>query len=323
MRRLCPRRVLLATAAGAAVGLSAMLAVAAPASASPPIPVSGHASCDTQTGGAVVVWEFVNSESRPASVTKLVAVKAPGRGNDPIIPVAAPVTDAESITNADGEPVTGVTVPARKDGKDGTVQLSQRFPKSATGGPVSLTYLWDRAPGATPPVPLCTYPEGGGEQVTATATCDTVTGNATVDWVVTPRPSPVTLTGVTTLPAGELTYVVVGQGAVKDTVTGGIGELRLRPNDKLTFSQTVPAGTTSVTLSYNTREVNWRTTVALTCTKGAAAAASPAANPPGAASTLPKTGNRTGILIGAGAVLLAGGVGVYLVARRRRIRFQP
>lgn len=113
-------RRLIALAGGALVGMTAVFALAAPASAHHPI-VTGKAVCDTTTGEWVVTWQVANSERDITG--KLTAV---------------------SWTPADTE-LTGIEVGSilPKSG-DGVLEGVQKVAADQTGASLEVTAEWWR-----------------------------------------------------------------------------------------------------------------------------------------------------------------------------------
>ncbi|HEU5107917.1 MAG TPA: LPXTG cell wall anchor domain-containing protein [Micromonosporaceae bacterium] len=176
--------------------------------------------------------------------------------------------------------------------------------------------------------------------VSGTAVCDTETGNWVVTWTVSNSEDHV---------AGSLTFAAVAPSSTR--VTNIAYGAVLPAGGSITGEQIAPGSETSASLTVKAKWDNGKfekypqtgtvefegtceeeseqpptPTPTPTETSSPPAEETPVPSPsttpvPGEGGGLPVTGAATGGIVAAAAALLALGVGLFLVARRRRIRF--
>jgi LPXTG-motif cell wall-anchored protein len=353
VKRFPSTRRLAALVGGVLLGATAVLTLAAPASAHHSV-VSGKAVCDTTSGEWVVTWTVNSYAPRDVKHYKLVAVDQ--------TPADSKVTNIVKTTD-DSYPYK----------VDTPLVGEQRLPGDATSASLAVQAKWengfeekgtvgskvDFGGPCKPdrPKPNASFESACDGSVTVTLTNAedakapaefTVEGTGGFSKQATLKPGeslPVTV------PASSAGKIVVTAG--KETFTGGFEapkgcapvKVASRSDcDSLTVSIENPKGTTPVDATLTPKGGDAQTvTVApgeakevkfdaeqgfeVTLTIGDQSGKIPwkqPANCGGAAGggpSLPVTGASIGTAAGIGAVLLAAGVGLFLVVRRRRIRF--
>lgn len=172
--------------------------------------------------------------------------------------------------------------------------------------------------------------------LTGTPTCDTETGQVKVTWTITNDYSTkLTLKDVTSSPT--LTKIVNDakvpkredgkNGVLSETVSVepgtvvSLGFTAKWPNGQ---SQTVPAKTVNTTgiCKEVPPPTKSATPSAQPSASGGAGGGPVSPSTSAAAPALPVTGSQTGLYAGGAVVLLGAGAGLFVVARRRRVKFE-
>ncbi|WP_406067084.1 LPXTG cell wall anchor domain-containing protein [Micromonospora sp. NBC_01638] len=306
-----PFRRLAAIAAGALIGLAGVGAVASPASAHHPEPSGTY--CLASDGQVTVTWKVGNSENIDATITKLVST----------VPTEF----------SGGDLAKDATLPAKGKGVLTSTQ-THRFTEQQPKIELTVEARWERpnrivteerTVAATPAETCAVEPSPSPTSPTPTATpTASPTPSASPSPSQPPAQSPTPTPTATSAPAEPV-------GTVESTC------------DKLTFTIENPADgeTVTLTLTPNKGEAKTLTvkpgetgSVSFAATKGLTV--TPAAE--GLDDTtpiaweqpadcdkdkpaLPLTGAATGGIIAGAALLLAAGAALFVMARRRRVRF--
>lgn len=363
--RLSLRRALAVTGA-AALGLTASLAVASPASAHHPI-VSGQAVCDTETGNWKVTWTVANSERDiEGKITKVVTV--PESTLTTIVPGATlprngkgVLTDEQLVAGNRKSAELTVTAEWRRPGMfggtrkitqsakakvkfSGTCEAPQSKPHAEFASDCEgVTVTLINRKGATKPAEFIVTGEGGFEEKVTV-----VTGQETVR-VPAENAGKISVTESGQLikeyswqkpedceepsqPASpEISYESTCDEfivAFNNPQDGADFTATLTPSQGEAQTVTVAAGESTavkfpaaegltVTISVEGQE-----DVAVAWEKPEDCEAPGEGGGDGDdKDTLPVTGAQVGIIAGGAVLLLAAGVGIFLLARRRRITF--
>ncbi|BCJ54666.1 hypothetical protein Asp14428_61410 [Actinoplanes sp. NBRC 14428] len=313
-----PLRRTTAVAAGALIGLAGVVAFAAPASAHHPI-VSGSASCVNEDGSWQVTWKVANSErDLVGKITNVV------------------LTPADST-------ITGITVEASlPTAGNGTLEGVQTLPPSAESADLSVTAEWQRSQlitatrGAERPVQKPTEkckPETPPTTPTEKPSTPTEEPSTPVEEPSTPVEEPSTPSSEPPAPTKEPEFVYD------------------QDCDSLTVGITVPADwNEDVTVTFKPTKGEAKTvvgkrgkttTVEFPASKGLKVTATPKGYEDEAATitykepancdsagggggdepSLPLTGAAAGSIAAGAGVLLAAGVALFFVARRRKVKF--
>ncbi|MFJ6152928.1 LPXTG cell wall anchor domain-containing protein [Micromonospora profundi] len=315
-----PLRRIAAIAAGALVGLVGVGALAAPASAHHPEPSGTY--CLAADGLTTVTWKVGNSENITAEVTAL--------------------TSTVPNEFRDGNLAVGATLPKKGDGFL-TATQTHRFTERKPKIELTVEARWvrpnrivteHRTVAAKPAGTCAAQPTTPPASPTPTAT-PTVSASPTPSVPASPSPSATTVSPTPTQSPSETptapSVPVEPVGTVESTC------------DKLTFTVENPADGETVTLTLTpnkgevktltvkpgeTGSVSFPATEGLTVTPAADGlddtepiAWEKPAECDGQGGGLPLTGANTTMIAGGAVVLLAAGAGLFVMARRRRLRF--
>ncbi|MET8353326.1 MULTISPECIES: LPXTG cell wall anchor domain-containing protein [unclassified Micromonospora] len=312
IRPKSPFRRTAAVAAGALIGIGAMTTFAAPASAHHPEPSGTY--CLAADGKATVTWKVGNSENIDAEITSVkstigdeftdgdlkVGATLPAKGGDLL-------TGTQTHTFTEKNPKIELTVEARWERPDRIVTEHRTVAATEAG---TCAAEPTPTPTATPtespsPTPSPTTASPSPSQPPAESPSPTPT--------VTPAPAePV---GTVESTCDSLTFTI------ENPADGETVVLTLTPNKGDAKTLTVEPGKTG--------SVSFDATEGLTVTPAAdglddtepIAWEQPAECDEGEGGGLPLTGTNTTLIAGGAVVLLAAGAGLFLVARRRRLRF--
>lgn len=363
--RLSLRRALAVTGA-AALGLTASLAVASPASAHHPI-VTGQAICDTETGNWKVTWTVANSERDiEGKITSVVTV--PESTLTTIVPGATlprkgkgVLTDEQMVAGDRDWAKLTVTAEWTRKGKfhqkrtitksawakvkfDGTCEAPQSKPRAKFASDCEgVTVTLINRKGATKPADFTVTGEGGFEEKVTV-----VKGREAV------RVPAENAGKITVTEGGQLIKEYSWQkpedceepnqpASPEVSYESTCDELIVEfdnPQDGADFTATVtPSQGEAQTVTVATGET---ATVKFPAAEGLTVTISVEGQDdvtvawekpedceaPGEGGgdgddkdTLPVTGAQAGAIAGGAALLLAAGVGIFLLARRRRITF--
>lgn len=282
-------RCVCVVAIGALLGLGGVVALAAPASADH-TEVSGSCQWDQDAGDWLVTWTVDPGTVDGATAYRLAKVTA-GPAEVTASPAEAPVDGFEvtdEFIHPAGEPLVG----------------EQRLPADAEASSLAVRVEWDNGHADESPrigeVTMgtdCAGPDPGVELGQWSFDCSTLTITVTNpsdrDAPVTFAPSagePVSVE----LPAGESTTVQFpsGEGHSVDLLSGG----------------------QSIVDPASPIEITAKAWAEAECDAGAAGDG-------GEGGGLAATGTRVGLIVGGAVALLALGAALFLMARRRRIRF--
>ncbi|WP_327042895.1 LPXTG cell wall anchor domain-containing protein [Micromonospora ureilytica] len=312
-----PFRRVAAIAAGALIGLAGIGAIASPASAHHPEPSGTY--CLTSDGQVKVTWTVGNSENIDAKITTLKSTVpgdfTGGLAKDATLPAKGQgfLTGTQAHRFDEKRPTIELTVEARWVRSDRIVTEERTVAAEPAGTCAAEPTPSPSNPTATPSATPSPTPTAASPSPSQPATqSPTPTPPAT--------PAPAEPVGSVESTCDKLTFTIENP-ADGETVT-----LTLTPNKGEVKTLVVKPGETG--------SVSFDATKGLVVTPAAEglddtapiAWEQPADCAPGQGGgkdepALPLTGAATGGIIAGAAVLLAAGVALFMVARRRRVRF--
>ncbi|MFI6268668.1 LPXTG cell wall anchor domain-containing protein [Micromonospora zamorensis] len=320
IRPKSPFRRIAAVAAGAVIGIGTMTMFAAPASAHHPEPSGTY--CLGSDGQVTVTWKVGNSENIDATITAVSStITSAFTGGD--LKVGATLkpkggelltaTQTHTFSDSKKKPKIELTVEARWERPDRIVTEHRTVPATKSGKCAAQP-----TPSPSSPTPTPT--------TTASPTPTTVSPSPSQPPTESPSPTPTATTppaepvGTVESTCDKLTFTIENPADGKTVV------MTLTPNKGEAKTLTVEPGKTG--------SVSFDAVEGLTVTPAAEglddnepiAWEQPAECAPGQGGgkdepALPLTGAATGGIIAGAVVLLAAGAGLFVMARRRRVRF--
>ncbi|NYH45430.1 LPXTG-motif cell wall-anchored protein [Micromonospora jinlongensis] len=318
IRPKSPFRRIAAVAAGAVIGIGTMATFAAPASAHHPEPSGTY--CLASDGQLTVTWKVGNSENIFAKITAVSSTLSSPLSGD--LKVGATLeakggkrlsaTQTHTLSDPKQKPKIELTVEARWERPDRIVTEHRTVAATKSGKCAAQP---TPSPSSPTPTPTTTA------SPTPTPTPSTVSPSPSTPATETPTPTPTATTppaepvGTVESTCDELTFTIENPADGKTVV------MTLTPNKGEAKTLTVEPGKTG--------SVSFDAVDGLTVTPAAEglddtepiAWEQPAECDKGEGGGLPLTGTNTTLIAGGAVVLLAAGAGLFLVARRRRLRF--
>ncbi|WP_433652377.1 LPXTG cell wall anchor domain-containing protein [Micromonospora zamorensis] len=322
IRPKSPFRRIAAIAAGAVIGIGTMTMFAAPASAHHPEPSGTY--CLASDGQATVTWKVGNSENIDATITAVSStITSAFTGGD--LKVGATLkakggelltaTQTHTFSDSKKKPKIELTVEARWERPDRIVTEHRTVAATKSGMCAAQP---TPSPSSPTPTPTTT--------ASPTPTPTTVSPSPSQTPTESPSPTPTATTppaepvGTVESTCDKLTFTI------ENPADGKIVVMTLTPNKGEAKTLTVEPGKTG--------SVSFDAVEGLTVTPAAEglddnepiAWEKPAECNPGQGGgkdepALPLTGAATGGIIAGAVVLLAAGAGLFVMARRRRVRF--
>jgi hypothetical protein len=281
-----PRRLLAAASiacVGLLAGVVATVASAGPASAAP-ADVSGSCAWDSESSQWVVTWTITNDAPAEVGSFRLASVEATP-AESPVDGLA--VAEPGQFPHDAGQPLEG----------------EQRLPEAATGATLTVLVEWDdqqqhEQQGALEIPADCQVPSAPELLSEWDLSCDALT-------ITVGNP------GAEDAP---LTFAPnAGEPVVVDVAGGGTATVEFPPSDGLTVDVLFEGQ--SIVDPADPIEITPERLAAQDCDEAAAD------DREGQGGGLAATGTPTILVVAGALVLLALGAGLYLIARRRRIRF--
>ncbi|MET7963567.1 LPXTG cell wall anchor domain-containing protein [Micromonospora zamorensis] len=323
IRPKSPFRRIAAIAAGAVIGIGTMTMFAAPASAHHPEPSGTY--CLGSNGQVTVTWKVGNSENIFATITAVSSTLSSPLSGD--LKVGATLeakggkrlsaTQTHTLSDPKKKPKIELTVEARWERPDRIVTEHRTVAATKSGKCAAQP---TPSPSSPTPTPTTTA------SPTPTPSPSTVSPSPSTPATETPTPTPTATTppsepvGTVESTCDKLTFTIENPADGKTVV------MTLTPNKGEAKTLTVEPGKTG--------SVSFDAVEGLTVTPAAEglddnepiAWEKPADCNPGQGGgkdepALPLTGAATGGIIAGAVVLLAAGAGLFVMARRRRVRF--
>lgn len=315
-----------AVVAGSIVGLAGVVALAAPASAHSPT-VSGTSSC--ADGDWAVDWKFGNDYGSDATVTSITAVTNTGAK----VAVTGDITTAASIPAYSGDrqnnaaaAVSGHSVVKDHSADDVTVTVILFWPKDGYTNDGKNGHGAPYVKTVPKPDENCT-PTTPASPSETPSTSPTPTPSETTPALPVPTPSTSESTPADFTPIVEMdcTTITIGMDNPANgiewrmhfkTTKGEERDLTIKPGEKKSeMFSAVPGFKVTVTLSVTVEGKTYSDFTTIDYTKPSNCDDS------GSGGGLPVTGAAAGGIAGGAAVLLAIGVVLFVLARRRKVKF--
>ncbi|GAB3955604.1 LPXTG cell wall anchor domain-containing protein [Micromonospora vulcania] len=317
IRPKSPFRRVAAIAAGALIGLAGVGTMAAPASAHHPEPSGTY--CFAADGQATVTWKVGNSEDITAKITSVKStVPSDFTSGDLKLDATLPakgtgfLTATQTYRFAERQPKIELTVEARWE-RPNRIITEHRTVEATRAGTCAAEPT--PTPSSPTPTPTPTTPASPTPTPTTASPSPSQSPSESPSPTPTATPVPAEPVGTVESTCDELIFTI------ENPADGKTVKITLTPNKGEVKTLTVEPGKTG--------SVSFDAVKGLTVTPAAEglddtepiAWEQPAECDKGEGGGLPLTGSNTTTIAGGAVLLLAVGAGLFLIARRRRLRF--